>query len=698
MKKRLLNYTLLSTSLLLTACGTPSATTAPHPVPSGPQSVHEAPGRSVHITGVPSGVSFTSVDFLNSRLGFVAGSSAYGNPAAGNWLWKTTDGGATWKQLPVHTATALQYIHFSNQEVGWAVRAADCATHGESCRQLDLLRTTDGGRSWTVSAHVAQPTAAKPPSSVVQFPSRNRGYALLGGRLFTTATGGKHWQTISFPSAHYIPQAASFVTANRGWVIGDVVRPAEKQTHTTAPAPALVVFATTNGGRTWHEQYSASSRSHFPIFQQLSLSFVNSNDGWFFYQRTDVFKSALFRTTDGGRHWLPVQQQLFTSRFEPRPIHFVTPEVGWVPVASGAAPFPGLIAITHNAGRTFHTVSNSNMNIWNVSLVSPTDGWAIGNSPGGNGYLLHTTNGGRTFTQVLPTPYPLSEITFINRNSGFGIGTLSNPDAIVRTQDGGTTWQTVGNLPLPAARNIVSMSFVSARQGYLLVMPPDSYVQGAAPTLYETTNGARSFVKVPTQVQTGHTQVLWNGSYLRVFPDGRAIAEMGSFPALHFMTSKNFGRTWTPFASIPQGPGATTYVDFSSPTNGYALVFQGQHTTLYHIGENGTPKQIYRVSGATFALAVSALQSGVVVAVNRATQTSSGVVEFIHSTNGGRTWATAALPTGSALAAALSTSGGVTMTEHAGQLWWATQSGLLESRNAGQTWTWLPSGTMTATR
>ena len=58
--------------------------------------------------------------------------------AAGTGVWKTTDGGATWRRIPVLAGTTLRRIVFADRNRGWAL--------GHDNR---VLRTEDGGETWT---------------------------------------------------------------------------------------------------------------------------------------------------------------------------------------------------------------------------------------------------------------------------------------------------------------------------------------------------------------------------------------------------------------------------------------------------------------------------------------------------------------------------------------------------------------------
>ena len=70
--------------------------------------------------------------------------------AAGTGVWKTTDGGATWRRIPLLGGTTLRRIVFADRNRGWAL--------GHDNR---IFRSEDGGETWAVTLSGA--TTDSPP-------------------------------------------------------------------------------------------------------------------------------------------------------------------------------------------------------------------------------------------------------------------------------------------------------------------------------------------------------------------------------------------------------------------------------------------------------------------------------------------------------------------------------------------------------
>ena len=56
--------------------------------------------------------------------------------------------GGSWISVKPRGFGSINQIEFVNPRVGWAVRSTECQTC-EFVTQQDLLRSGDGGRSWT---------------------------------------------------------------------------------------------------------------------------------------------------------------------------------------------------------------------------------------------------------------------------------------------------------------------------------------------------------------------------------------------------------------------------------------------------------------------------------------------------------------------------------------------------------------------
>jgi hypothetical protein len=147
------------------------------------------------IAGYPTGMTFSTTD-----AGFVTCSySAYTYVL----MFKTTDGGLTWKlwSLPVPTvyqnlkpaqdfyADAYPPVFFGDHKSG--VIMLDYVQDGKHVMQS--YRTADGGGTWTLG-----PVSNNPDVRTYSFIDATTGWGVdQSGKLFTTADGGATWTGIS---------------------------------------------------------------------------------------------------------------------------------------------------------------------------------------------------------------------------------------------------------------------------------------------------------------------------------------------------------------------------------------------------------------------------------------------------------------------------------------------------------------------
>jgi photosystem II stability/assembly factor-like uncharacterized protein len=245
---------------------------------------------------------------------------------------RTTDGGNSWTELPIEQAdikiTTLNAVSFVSQTLGWAA--------GANSRGAGVVaKTTDGGQSWAL-------------------------YELKFNQM---------------------PTSIFFVDESTGWMGGVTQRP-DREDEEGGPSQLL---ATTDGGRTWVAQYRV------PV-SITDIHFTDKKNGW-----AVGFQGAIYHTSDGGQSWNRQRSELEPSgipkpageEFTLRGIHFIDPQRGWA-VARSESEEAGRLLATTNGGLTWSRVFGSNEKFWDVFFVSPNEGWIAA----GARYIYHTTDGG----------------------------------------------------------------------------------------------------------------------------------------------------------------------------------------------------------------------------------------------------------------------------------------------------------------
>jgi photosystem II stability/assembly factor-like uncharacterized protein len=146
-------------------------------------------------------------------------------------LWTTTDGGATWKRyvLPGHTGR-YEAIDFPTKLTGWAVGADGM-----------IAMTTDGGVTWT-----AQVSGVTSRLHGVHFTSVDSGFVGFAvgekGVILYTQDAGSTWVQQASGTSDTL-NTVELVSSAEGWAIGEAG---------WAPGGAGTLLHTTDAGQTWH--------------------------------------------------------------------------------------------------------------------------------------------------------------------------------------------------------------------------------------------------------------------------------------------------------------------------------------------------------------------------------------------------------------------------------------------------------------
>lgn len=128
-------------------------------------------------------------------------------------------------------------------------------------------------------------------------------------------------------------------------------------------------------------------------------------------------------------------------------LRFVDASHGW---AAGA----GFILATTDGGRTWTRQDSGQANISSLDFVDVSRGWALAGDR-----FLATADGGRGWVELDEPFRPLRRIDFVDSSTGFGI---TSDRALVRSADGGRSWSAVDTPVAPE-----TLCFTGARAGWV---------------------------------------------------------------------------------------------------------------------------------------------------------------------------------------------------------------------------------------
>lgn len=372
-------------------------------------------------------------------------------------------------------------VDFVDPLVGWGLlESADSAVSGF------ILRTQDGGQSW------------QPVNPQAGFPQQSRFFALdaleawaapavyrpgesvTSAYIWHTRDGGQTWQVSDpvdlrvneEPVVEYnFPKALFFLDAQHGWLVVSVGHYMNQD--------ILEIFSTQDGGQTWQRMADKFSMGqdegdgvvYYKMPCQVSgIAFVDPqhgflagdclavgvNDGW-----------SILETKDGGRHW----QSL------------ALPEPAWTPEAvrsglssgqalcasSGVSLTPAGILVSHTCqvmegsgmlkGYGFQSLSPDGGQTWRGWVgeagvfVDANAGFSLGalNQAGAREFLA-TADGGVNWQVKAVVSWPMAQVDFVSPADGFVVASGWNEQrsaydyALVRTRDGGATWEMVESI------------------------------------------------------------------------------------------------------------------------------------------------------------------------------------------------------------------------------------------------------------
>jgi photosystem II stability/assembly factor-like uncharacterized protein len=227
----------------LASFGSPSPSASPSPA----RPTSQASGTSPAPTPLPPGPDVQAEGLLDAANGWAL---------TGQRLLVTADGGSTWRDVtpPGGLGSDLgnpKGVAFLDAQHGWvAINEAFTSGSDPSYGRIDVWRTTDGGQTWKkaqLPKAVFNLGEILPP---VQFDllDATHGFAFLSGNLakgrndsdlFWTADGGRTWSADRPTGSGNvgIEGTVSFATANDGVIVNAV--------HGSG------IVATHDGGRTW---------------------------------------------------------------------------------------------------------------------------------------------------------------------------------------------------------------------------------------------------------------------------------------------------------------------------------------------------------------------------------------------------------------------------------------------------------------
>jgi len=278
--------------------------------------------------------TLSAVCFVDASIGWVAG--------ADGEIWRTGDGGLSWKQQHGGTDYHLYGLDFADTEHGWAAGQRVGSAPGV------VLCTSDGGVAW----HELTPPMESGPDGISLL-TPEVGWILGGGSIHHTKDSGRTWRTSEAPG-FYGSYDICFTDEHNGWIVGD----------------DPLVAASTDGGLTWVEQDFTDGSGGPECL--MDVRFMDREHGW-----AVGWHGALAFTSDAGENW---GSRTAGPGEDLRSVFYTSTTDGWaVGGYDGGREESGLLLHSTDGGTVWKAWGMPSRECLNdVFFIKPTLGWAVG--------------------------------------------------------------------------------------------------------------------------------------------------------------------------------------------------------------------------------------------------------------------------------------------------------------------------------
>ncbi len=331
-------------------------------------------------------------------------------------------------------------------------------------------------------------------------------WGVNGSELVRTTDGGRTWTDVTPPAAAALlslPDALAPVLLARDGEHAWLALCCAGQTGTSA-GMVTEVFSTSDGGRTWTESELRGPAYGGPAYGgPASLSFTGPDDGWLLFTMDPAEPARfrqLYRTDDGGRHWTLLAADVPASCDDPS-LTVATTSAAWI-----ACDPPGPLLVSRDGG-THWAPQPLPRSARGVPRFTGQTGFMTA-GPASGLYLLVTHDLGRTWRRA-PLPSGIGsfpDVRFLSASDGIVMPNVSpgSPVPVVYlTVNGGRTWTAAPQGLHAAHPELLGYDFVSTRIWFAwygnqagALSPPAAPAQALASTIYQSDNSGRTWTAI----------------------------------------------------------------------------------------------------------------------------------------------------------------------------------------------------------
>ncbi len=532
------------------------------------------PNKSLPLGG---GLYYTSRIVVAPSNGNVVYASGYYD------LYKSTDGGGSWSELYLSDG-AVDDIVVDPTNAN-TIYASYGSGYGADSTNYGVYKSTDGGSTWTWLTNGLPPANEVTRASLAISPSNSQVlYAAINGnrpgsktldtnRVYRSANAGATWTVL--PS---VGDSEDF-GGNQGWYNNVIA--VDPNNPNTVYVGGIDFWKSTDGGQTWTNLtngYGHYTGKNIHV-DQHAISFAGGSSSTFYIGND----GGVWKTTDGGTDFTNCNTNLQTIQF-----YDIAADQNNSNVAIGGAQDNGTEMNTQPS-LTWNEVYGGD---GGYVLFDPTNPKIV-YTEYVNGAIQKSVDGGKNWNQIFnQTGYWLTPYVMDPQNDNVLYTATSK---VYKSTDGGSNWTAI-SADLESSSDLVTTMSISPVEDTVIYAGISGYRGGDTPNsnyLFVTKDGGTTWTNITANLpdSTNFCRVTADPTHKGVAYLAVLVGAQGTYSP-HVLRTMDYGTTWTAIASTSNGfARVPTKVVCVDSLNGY--IYAGTYAGVYRSTDNGATWAIY---------------------------------------------------------------------------------------------------------
>lgn len=373
----------------------------------------------------------------------------------------------TWVEYPGQNYNRINDIYMMCDSI-WTVG-----------NQGEFQISVDSGVTWTKLPDIKNEFSSEDVNSFTVY--HDRYYATAGWVYYLSVDHGATWFNIPTNDNEYFEKA--FSTDSTFWAIGydidfgSLIKRNGVKDYSAKPLSTLrsidfideakgisagtygAIITTGNNGSKWSTVFSGIS------FDVKSVDFPSPETGYaaaYMPGYSSNAQNVIFKTTDGGISWFDINSGY----------NFDVPDwIGFFNDSVGLYRRNEIYFKTIDGGKTWNEVLSQDTYFGGCDIIDSVNAYAVSGTK-----LYYSTDAGSSWDEYSISGYETSEfydVDFIDYNNGFAVGDSAGSALLMRTTDGGISWE--NKIKKSDNLNKVLTSVCALSQASVNVLSEDGY-------------------------------------------------------------------------------------------------------------------------------------------------------------------------------------------------------------------------------